>query len=312
MLTKLLTCSEPVRVLLLSDPSVFDAQVKAARAAVEADLGDPAEGIVRTLLDVIAATTGGDANSVLAISSARATLEGFVQSVVPDDEKQPVLDRFTEAMRDEDVRQAMAYVRAQTACNMYRESVDVNDLLDADPDGATWITVRALSREQMRAADRFAGVKSRLGAILYAQCIDKARQEGRQGNDAAVGYARHLASFTDDERAEIEKFEGWQERCDEKIAAMGIITVDGFDLEIDAATGEYPTGQLVEQVLQGREVVNEIARHIRQVSTLGKIPSLSLGQQSGTAESESVAAQLPTGGSATSAQAAAQNLPLTD
>lgn len=312
MLTKLLTCSEPVKVLLLSDPSVFDAQVRAARVAVEQDLGEPAEGIVRMLLDVIAATTGGDANSVLAIGSARATLEGFVQSVVPDDAKQPALERFAESMRDEDVRQAMAYVRAQTACNLYRESVDVNDLLDPNPEGATWVTIKALSREDMRKADKFAGVKSRLGAILYAQCIDRARQEGRQGGDAAVGYARHLASFTDDERDEIERFEQWQEKCDEKIAAMGLIEVAGFDLTVDAATGEYPAAALAEQVLQGREVVNEIARHVRQVSTLGKPQSLSLGRQSGTAGSDHKAAALPMGGNAANAQAAPENLPLTD
>jgi len=288
MLRKVLTTDEPVRFLLLSDPAVFEAQLVAARLQLESELEKPSDGMVDMLIDVIGAVAGNNVNHVFALQAAREGFAGFIKTFVSNEADQKTADeKFREALNDRELREAMAFIRAQAAVNMYRESLDVNDLCDPDPADATWVTCRALTRQEIRLTEQKAGTRPRLGAMLYSQCVDAARKASRNGEDAAIAYARHLASFDKKEMQEVEKFELWQEAADRLVSEAGLLNVDGFDFKPDG--GKFPVDEFSRQVVEGHEVLSEMAKNIRQISSLGKPQSLSSHSPSGIVEQDAEA-----------------------
>ena len=90
-----------------------------------------------------------------------------------------------------------------------------------------------------------------------------------------------------------------------EIARAGLDEVEGFDFK---PTDEgYPVEEFLKVCYEGVLVIQEVARHIRQVSTLGKKENSSELSMSGTDELESEAGQLPTVGSVQTASTEEDN-----
>ena len=106
--------------------------------------------------------------------------------VLTEEQHNGAQERLSEAMRSEDMRQGLAYLRAHGAVAMYRESSNIEDLLDANPEGATWATIKGLSREEIRQAEKAAGPRPRMGAMLNAQALDVARKAARTQEDSGL------------------------------------------------------------------------------------------------------------------------------
>ncbi len=273
MLRRVLTTDEPIKFLLMSDSSVFEAQLKAARAELEQELESVSDGVVDVLIDVITAVSGNDTNKVFALQAAKEGFAGFIKTFTPDPEAQETAEeRFKEALKDKEIREALAYIKATAAINMYRESLDTNDLLESDIEDATWVTAKALSKDELRRCEQAAGERPRLGALLYSQCVDVARKATRDGKDAARAYADHMNEFSEKELRAVAKYEQWQDENDRLVAERSTISIDGFD-ELTIKDGKYPIRQFEDLVVGGDAIVSEIAKNCRQFSTLGKVQS---------------------------------------
>lgn len=269
MLTKILEQSDEVRLVLTVDESVLAAQVLAARALVEKELGSR-EGseFVDGIIAASRAAAGEHSEFVGLLLELRSIGSMLLGKVLTDDEKTKAIESLEATLADEDVRQSLAYVRAQACLAQYRESANVADLLDSDPSGATWITVRPVPRHELRKIERAAGPRPRLGALHHSHAADRARRASRQGADGVEAFASYLAGISTEEQAAVELFEDWQIRLDREVFAVAVQAVDGFDLKRGASG--YPVGEFVQACPEAHDVIGEIARSALQVGRLGK------------------------------------------
>ena len=302
MLTKLTSQADTVRLVLTCDESVLEAQVVAARYLVDQELTDrEGGGFVEDIVSVARAAAGTHSELVALFLELRSIGSVLLDKVLTGEERDQAVERLNEIMQDEDVRQALAYVRAQAALAQYRESSNVVDLLDPDPAGATWVEVSPVSREQLRKIERPAGPRPRLGALHHSHAADVARREGRRGNDGVEAFAGYIAKLDTEKQEAVEAFEDWQLRIDRGVFAASVVSVEGFDLE--PSRSGYPVDEFVQQCPEANEVISEIARAAVQVGRLGKAGKLYCVSAPGTGESDDGAPDSQTAGRASSASA---------
>lgn len=302
MLRKLTHTNEPVRLPLLADDSTVEAQFNAARLEVEKDLSQKNDqSFADEILTLIKATVG-NSKALDAMKGIELAAVSMIEKNVRPKQIEKALGRLRETMKDHDTREALAYVRSQLSIQRYRESSDVHDLLDPSPDDVAFVTVRALSGDEKRAAERRAGHKPRQGALLAARAYDVMRREAREGGDGPTAYAEHVAKLTEPEQAELEAFEVWSLLVDREIARAGVLSIDGFDLKpVDSG---YPVEDFLADCVEGDDVISEASRHIRNIATLGKLASLRPSLASGTDAQEDEETAPQTGGSAVNASTA--------
>ena len=270
MLKRVTTTSEPVRVLLLADASVWTAQISAARQEVDRELEGDSESkdFIDDVIKCVRATSGEHAEVVRVLSTLSDGARKMLGDVLTEQQHNGAQARLKEAMQAEDMRQGLAYLRAHGAVAMYRESSNVNDLLDANPSDATWATVRGLSREEIREAEKSAGPKPRMGGMLNAQALDVARKAARRQEDSGLAYASHISSLDIEQQMAVEDYESWADRVDVEVFRRCVCKIDGFEFE--AGNAGYPVEAFIDECVESAEVVTELARHGRQVSRLGK------------------------------------------
>jgi len=299
MLKRLLTTDEPTRLVLVSDPAVVEAQQRAARRMLDADLGAASgEDLAGLIAAAVRAASGSHAQVVSALQTLMDVGRGIIDSTVGEGEQAEALDRIQAALEDEDTRESLAHVRASIALTRYHGSSDLADLLDPDMlpdvlpsgaviDGATWFTVRALSRAEARQAREACGLTPRLGAELFGRASDVSRKAHRTGNPAGMAFARFLSGLTDADQAEVEKYEAWTADMDRETVARGLLAIEGAD-DLTPEPGEaFPVGRLIRTVAGGSAIVAEVAQHVRRVGTLGKAESLPVSSSGGTDEPSS-------------------------
>lgn len=287
MLHKLTNTDEPVRLPLLADDQTVQAQFNKARQLVAEELEDrPGEHFSDEILRLVRASVG-DSEALKVMQSLQSVAVNLIDKNIRPKQIEKALARLKDTMQDHDAREALAYVRCQLAMQQYRESSNTADLLDPTPEGAAFVTVRALSSDERRKAERAAGHKPRQGALLASRAYDVMRRATREGEDGGNAYAAYVAGLTKEEQAEVDLFEQWSSQLDREVARCGIVSIDGFDLPM--VGGKYDVETFLAQCHEGVEVVSESARHIRNLATLGKLPSLSPSLESGTGEQEDAA-----------------------
>ena len=271
MLQRVTTTDEPVRVLLLADSAVWNAQIEAARKEVDRELEGATESkdFIDDVIKCVRATSGEHAEVVRVLSSLSDGARKMLGDVLTEEQHNGAQERLSEAMRSEDMRQGLAYLRAHGAVAMYRESSNIEDLLDANPEGATWATIKGLSREEIRQAEKAAGPRPRMGAMLNAQALDVARKAARTQEDSGLAYAQHISGLTVEQQIAVEDYEQWADRVDVEVFRRSVCSIDGFDLE--RASDGYPVEMFIDECVESAEVVTELARHGRQVGRLGKL-----------------------------------------
>ena len=269
MLKRVITTSEPVRLLLLADPAVWQAQVIAARAEVDAELGgSESVDFVDEIIRVVRATSGDHSEVVRTLSTLSDGARRMLGTIISDEQHETAQSRLKEALQSEDTREGLAYLRAHGAAALYRESSNTQDLLDSCPSDASWITIRGLSREEIKAAEKTAGPRPRLGGLVNAQALDVARKAARNAEDSTLAYAEHMAALDSEKQMAVEDYELWVESVDREVFRRSVCIVDGFDLE--RGPDGYPVEAFIDQCAEAVEVITEAARHARQVSRLGK------------------------------------------
>ncbi len=290
MFKKATTTGEPVRIVLLADPSVWEAQLKAARVEVDSELeatttkGD----FIDKVIAIMRATTSTHTELIDSLTVLKGGAREMLQQVLIDDkERESAEKRIDEALQEEDTRQALAYVRAHGAASAYRESSSPADLLDASPEGAAWVELRALSRSQIKDAERSMGPRPSLGAVLSSKALDHARRAVRRGEDSTESYARYLASLSIEEQHEIREYEEWSEALDREVFRRAVHSVEGFDLKrLDSG---YPVEEFRAECADAEEVISEVSRHARQLGTLDPKVGWESPLLSGTPELQSEA-----------------------
>ena len=269
MLKRVTTTTEPVRILLLSDPAVWQAQVKAARDEVDKELEvSESADLIDEVIRVVKATSGNHAEVVRVLSTLSDSARSMLGGLLSQDQNEKAQRRIKEALEVEDTREGIAFLRAHGAAALYRESSNVEDLLDASPDGASWVTLRALSRDEIRASETAAGPRPRLGAIISSQALDVARKAARKAEDSTVAYAEHIAALPAEKQIAVEDYDRWSERVDIEVFRRSVISIDGFEYDLNASG--YPVDEFVAECVEAPEVISETARHARQVGRLGK------------------------------------------
>tara|TARA_B100001173_G_scaffold276554_1_gene257506 strand:- start:2985 stop:3911 length:927 start_codon:yes stop_codon:yes gene_type:complete len=302
MLRKLTHTDEPVRLPLLADSATADAQFEAARIEVNKDLDAPkSENFAEEILRLIKATVG-DSQALEVMKGLELAAVSMIDKNIRPKQVGKALANLRETMQSHDSREAVAYVRAQLAIQRYRETSDVTDLLVQDPRGVSFVTVRALTADERRAAERKAGHKPRHGALLASRAYDVLRRDSREGGDGNAAYAAHVAKMSVDDQSALEDFELWSIRVDREVVRSGVISIDGF--EIERNDNGYDVESFLSECVEGEEVISEAARHIRNVATLGKSEKCLRSLESGTAESEDEGRVLVTAGSALNASTA--------
>lgn len=290
MLRKATTLNEAVRIVLLCDPAVWEAQIRAARTEVDSHL-DKAEGFefVDKVVEVLRATTKSHVEMIESLSalkgSARELFEGFLSD---EGSKAEAMEKLTKAMADEDTRTALAFTRAHGIVSTYRETSNPASLADPNPEGASWVTIKALSREDIRESERAAGVRPALGAVLAGKGLDVARRAARQGQDSAEAYARYMSGLSEDEQREVFKFEDYNACLDREFFRRAVHGVDGFEIERDAAG--FPVERFEAECADAESVISEVSRHARQIGQLDPKVSWPPSWRSGTSESKNEAA----------------------
>lgn len=270
MLRRVITSDEHVEIILLCDPAVWAAQLRAARdfiaeQAPKIQTGD----FVEMFVEAIKHAVGSEHELTVALNEVKAAGDALLSGFLTGEEKARAEERFKKELDDADVRECLAWVRAQNAAQAYRSSSDRSRLMVADPAGATKITIKPVSQDEQRKIERSIGARPRLGAIHYAKAADTGRKAARRGLDSAEAFAAYLQDLDPSELRAVEDYEDWQERVDREVCRKAIVSIDGFDLEV--VGDEYPVGDLISQLgEQARDVITEIALHCRQVSTLGK------------------------------------------
>ena len=299
MLRKLTHTDEPLRLPLLSDSVTVEAQFSFAREEVNAELDkEPSDNFTDEILRLVRATVG-DSQALDVMSGLKLAAESMIAKNVRPKQMQKAVDKLRATMMTHDSREALAYVRSHLSIQRYRETSDVNDLLVQEPEGAAFITVRALTSDERRVAERKAGQKPKHGALLASRSYDIMRRETREGGDGDATYVEFIAALSPKEQMQLDDFESWSERVDREIAKVGIISIDGFDIGRNG--GVYDVDQFLAECVEGDDVITEASRHIRNVGTLGKAANLPQSSQSGTDEREAGAVVSETAGSVPSA-----------
>ena len=148
MLKKASSQSEPIRLVLLADQSVWDAQLASARKEVDRELGalDENDDFTSKMIAIVKATSSNHSELVQSLSVLQNGAKQILEEVLAgEDQKEEANRRISEAVQQEDTRAALAYVRAHGVCSEYRESSNMAALLDPSPEGATWVELKGLS-----------------------------------------------------------------------------------------------------------------------------------------------------------------------
>ena len=295
MLKKLTRTDEPIRLPLCADPSVVEAQFDAARIEVHKTLDDGDDGeFMDEVLKLVKSSVG--AGKVLDImKSVEISMSTMLEKKFRPAQMTKALERLRSSMKKHETREALAFVRAQLSVQDYRDTSNVEDLLDPAPAEAAFITIRALSPDERRVAERKAGMKPRKGALLASRAFDVMRRAQREGGDGTHEYAVHIANLSEEDQEHIAKFEDWSSEVERQVFKAGTLAVDGFDIKV----GEdgFDVDEFVLQCVEAEDVISEGSRHIRNISTLGKSVSSSLSLESGTDEQEDGGAPSQTAGS---------------
>lgn len=269
MLKRVTTTGEPIKLLLMADSVVWDAQLTAARKEVEQELeSGECDDFVSDVIRCVKATSGEHSEVVRVLSTLSDGARKMLNDVITKDQHEAAQKRLKEAMEAEDMRQGLAYLRAHGAVSMYRESSNVQDLLNSDPDGATWITLRGLNREELRAAEQAAGPRPRMGQLLNSQALDVARKASRTQGDSGLAYAEFVNGLSIEQQIAIEDFEAWTDKVEIETFKRSVCIIDGFNLE--RGPDGFPVEAFIDECVEAAEVIAEAARHARQVSRLGK------------------------------------------
>lgn len=287
MLKKLTLTNEPVRLVLMADPATFTAQFNAARTLIDAELDEPNDGdFMGEILTLVKSAVGND-QALDALKSVEGALASLINQKVRPAQMGKALERLKETMKRHETREALAFVRAQLSTQKYRETSDINELLESEPADAAHVTIRALTPDERRKAERAAGQKPRLGALVAGRAYDVARKATREGEDSGKAYAEYVAFLPIEEQEALDAFDEYNTRIDREICRAGMLAVDDFDLA--PADGVYPVEDFLGQCVEGGDVITETARHIRNISTLGKSANSSPSLESGTGEQEDAA-----------------------
>lgn len=280
MLKKLSLTSEPVRLVLMADPAAFSAQFDAARKIIDDELDKPDnDDFMSEVLTLVKSAVGND-QALEALKSVEGALVGLINQKVRPAQMSKALERVRDTMKRHETREALAFVRAQLSTQKYRETSDVGELLNPSPDDVAWVTVHALTPDQRRKAERAAGQKPRLGALVAGRAYDVARKATREGGDSGKAYAEYVALLPLEEQAALDAFDEYNVQIDREICRAGMVSVDGFDIAVK--DGSYPVEEFLAECVEGGDVITETARHIRNISTLGKSASFSQSLESGT------------------------------
>lgn len=287
MLKKLSLTNEPVRLVLMADAATFTAQFNAARTLIDAELEKPSDGdFMAEVLTLVKSAVGSD-QALDALKSVEGALVTLIGQKVRPAQMSKALERVRDTMKRHETREALAFVRAQLATQKYRETSDIGELLDQNPEGSAWVTIHALTPDQRRKAERAAGQKPRLGALVAGRAYDVARKATREGEDSGKAYAEYVAKLPLEEQAALDEFDEYNIRIDREVCRAGLVSVDGFDLE--PKNGAFPVDDFLAECIEGGDVITETARHIRNISTLGKSANFSPSSESGTDEREGAA-----------------------
>ncbi len=305
MLKKLTRTDTPIRLPLMCDSDFAEMQMEAARQVVEETLNDKnEERFLDEVLRTIRATVG-ESEAFEVVKSFEVSLQMLIERNIRPKQLGAALDRLREAMKLEESREAIAYVRAQISIHQYRDSSDTEDLLIKDFADVAHIKVKALTPDQRRAAERAAGPKPRHGTVLAARSYDVMRKAQRDGEDGTIAHAVFMSTLTDEEQEQVTEFEAWSSLVDREVLRLGCLAVDGFDLP--RLNGLYDVEGLLEVCVEAEEVISEGARHIRNISTLGKSVSLCQSLASGTGEQGAAETQLETDGNVDNASIQAES-----
>jgi len=291
VLRKATTLSETLRIVLMSDPAVWQAQLVAARTEVDQELEKAETGeFMEKVIALLRTTTKTHIEMIDSLAALKGSaLELFENLLVGDEAKSLALEKLTESMKDEDTRTALAFARTHGVVQAYRETSDPSVLMDQNPADATWIEIKPLSRSDIRNAERAVGPRPSLGAVLASKGLDAARRASRRGEDGPEAYARYMADLTEGEQREIYSFEDWNEALDIEVFSRSVVKVGGFDLEPDS--GMFPVAKFRDQCADAESVISETARHSRQIGALDPKVGWPSSWRSGTSElSEGVAA----------------------
>lgn len=270
VLRRVAATDEAFEVVLICDPSVWASQIKAARRMMEKEIPKMRDGdLVSMFVDSLRISFGEEADLSVALSEVKTAASAVLGTFMDSEERDRAEKRLREEMDDADLRECLAWVRAQNAAAKYRNTSDASVLIDPKPEGATIVRLRSVRSDELRRIERAVGPKPRLGSIHYAKAADQGRRAMRRGKDSAQAFAEYLQGLPASTLAAVEDFEDWQENVDRLVCARAVISVSGFELEREG--DEFPVLSLLEQIPeQGRDVVSEIAAHCRQVGSLGK------------------------------------------
>lgn len=176
------------------------------------------------------------------------------------------------------------------------------------PEGATWVTVRALTTEEMRLAAKRAGIAPALGAIIgdrLQERVEEARdaatpevltpEEKQIAGDwlagdkdpkapgaalaeklgAAVGAAEKevraefLDALTPDEREAFQEYQEWETRRESEMVALGWCGATGGGWDtVPQDKLLYTLNHLVFPLSSRERVREELMMHIRRLSVL--------------------------------------------
>jgi len=278
MLRKLTSTDEPERLILLCDPSVWEAQLLEARRLVDEDLEPVGEGdFMDVLLSAIRATTGPGSEMTMSLSAVRLAGGELLDKILEGEEKENAAERLNKALAEEDIRLCLAYVRAQAAAAAYRESSDPSDLLNSEPEGATHVIIKAPTKEQLRRFERGFRPRPRLGEMYYNRAGDVARKAARRSDDAGEAFSEFIAGLDEASQSAIDDYENWVFDRDCDLFALAVHEVEGFPLFREG--DRYPVAEFLNYCVEAEATITEAARHIRTLCSLGK-SERSLGRSS--------------------------------
>ena len=307
MLKKLTRTNEPIRLPLCADTSVIEAQFNAAREEVNKTLDQGGDGEFMGEVMTLVKSAVGASKVLDVMKTVEVSMSALIEKKVRPAQMTKALERLRASMKTHETREALAYVRAQLSIQVYRESSDVDDLLDPSPEGASYVTVIALTPDQRRAAERKAGNKPRKGALLTSRAFDIMRRAEREGEDSTHAYAEHVSSLSNEDQDHVASFEMWNTEVERQIFKAGVVSVDGFD--ISRGEDGFDVLTFIDQCAEAEEVISETSRHVRNISTLGKSVNSSPSLESGTDAQEAGGQPSQTGGNALSVSTVEEDHP---
>jgi len=150
-----------------------------------------------------------------------------------------------------------------------------SDATDLDvPSGAALVTIRPLSRGEIRKAERLAGRMSRHGQRAYISMLSAAHVPDAVGDALGAGYD----ALSDEDAAACDVYDEWLVRRAREICRLAVVSVDGADLPmrhdgydvegLEAGIDAFASAEHAD--LSGVGVVVEIAEHVVQIGRAGK------------------------------------------